>query len=202
MNESFDQKAKTWDDEPRRIQLTERLFAAIEKAVSLGSDRTALDYGCGTGLLTLALAPRVCHITGVDTSQGMLKVLAQKARISEINNVDCLQSDFSSDPLPAGPYDLITSAMTLHHVADTKALLQKFFSLLESGGRLAIADIDTEDGSFHGHPEGIHHLGFDRVDLAQQLARCGFEEIRFTTATQIEKNERIYPVFLVTAQKL
>jgi ubiquinone/menaquinone biosynthesis C-methylase UbiE len=201
MNESFDEKAKTWDEEPRRVQLGQTLFSAIEKAVPFHADTTALDYGCGTGLLTLPLAARVRHITAVDTSTGMLAVLERKAQAGGLDNIQGLRADFSTDPLPSEPVDLITSAMALHHIADTEALLLTFFQLLTPGGRLALADLDREDGSFHGSMDGIPHAGFDRDTLSGQLTAAGFAGIQFTTATRIEKNNRTYPVFLVTAQK-
>jgi len=199
--ESFDEKASTWDDEPRRVRLAQTLFSAIEHAVSLRTDAVTLDYGCGTGLLTLPLAARVDRVTAIDTSSGMLEVLDRKVQDGAIDNIERLQGDFSTDPLPSGPYDLILSAMTLHHVEDTESLLRNFFHLLTPGGSLALADLDTEDGTFHGKTEGIPHKGFDRGKLTEQLTACGFEEISFTTVTQIEKNKKGYPVFLVTARK-
>jgi len=199
--ESFDEKASTWDDEPRRVQMAQTLFSAIEQAVPLRADATALDYGCGTGLLTLPLAARVSRVTAVDTSSGMLEVLDRKARSRGLDHIKSLQADFSTDPLPSGSYDLILTAMALHHVVDTEGLLRNFFSLLGSEGWLAIADLDSEDGSFHSHPDGIPHLGFDRHALTTQLADGGFKGIQFTTATRVEKNGKTYPVFLVTAHK-
>ena len=202
MTNSFDARAQTWDEQPRRVQLAADIFAALEKQIPLRADMTALDYGAGTGLLTLALAPRVRRITAVDSSQGMLAVLAQKAQAADIRNVVRLQSDFAKDPLPPGPYDLIASAMTLHHVADIETLLGTFFTLLGPGGRLALADLDAEDGTFHETSDGIHHFGFDREVFSKQLAAAGFVEVQFTTAARIERHSRTYPVFLATARKL
>ena len=201
MTSSFDARAKTWDAEPRRLQLATDISAALERHVPLRPDWTALDYGAGTGLLTLALAPRVRSILAVDASQGMLDVLAQKARTSGLRSVETLHADFTRDPLPAGPFDLVASAMTLHHVADVDLLLQKFFALLAPGGHLALADLDAEDGSFHGHSEGIFHCGFDRVGFAKLLAAAGFHGVRFDTAARTVKNGRTYTIFLAAARK-
>ena len=76
MTSAFDARARTWDDDPRRRKLAESIFAALEQAVPLRADMAALDYGAGTGLLTLALAARVRRVLAVDASAGMLGVLA------------------------------------------------------------------------------------------------------------------------------
>ena len=202
MTSSFDARARTWDDDPRRVKLAESIFAALERAVPLRAEWTALDYGAGTGLLALALAARVRRVLAVDASAGMLAVLAEKARAGGCANVAGLRADFATDALPAGPFDLVVSAMTLHHVADVAGLLRKFFALLAPGGRIALADLDTEDGSFHGpDAPGVHHHGFDRAALARQLAAAGFIDVRFSDAARSEKNGRVYAVFLAAARK-
>ena len=201
MTSSFDARAQTWDDDPRRRKLAASIFAALAQAVPLRAEWTALDYGAGTGLLALALAARVRRVLAVDSSAGMLAVLAEKARAGGAN-VETLHADFAQDPLPAGPFDLVASAMTLHHVADVDGLLRKFFALLAPGGRVALADLDAEDGSFHGaNAAGVHHLGFDRAALARQLADAGFADVRFSDAARNEKNGRTYTVFLTAARK-
>ena len=202
MTSSFDARAATWDDDPRRLQLAADVSAALERHVPLRPDWTALDYGAGTGLLTFALAPRVRSILAVDASEGMLAVLAQKAKTTGLRSVETLRADFTQDPLPPGPFDLVASAMTLHHVADVDRLLRQFFALLAPGGHLALADLDAEDGSFHGaNAAGVHHLGFDRAALARQLAAAGFIGVCFSDAARNEKNGRAYTVFLAAARK-
>ena len=202
MTSSFDARARTWDDDPRRVKLAESIFAALERAVQLRAEWTVLDYGAGTGLLALPLAARVRRVLAVDASAGMLAVLADKARAGGCANVAGLRADFATDALPAGPFDLVASAMTLHHVADVAGLLRKFFALLAPGGRIALADLDAEDGSFHGaNAAGVHHHGFDRAALARQLAAAGFIDVRFSDAARSEKNGRVYAVFLAAARK-
>ena len=201
MASSFDARAKTWDENPGRRQMAADLFAALEPRVPLRPDMAALDYGAGTGLLTFALAARVGRVVAVDSSAGMLEVLAQKAKAGGFGHVETLLADFSKDPLPLGSFDLVASAMTLHHVADIESLFRNFFRLLAAGGRIALADLDAEDGTFHASNDGIHHFGFDREVFAKQLAAAGFVDIRLATAIRVEKNSRVYPVFLATARK-
>jgi hypothetical protein len=72
--------------------------------------------------------------------------------------------------------------------------------------RLAAADLDTEDGSFHGDNTGVRHLGFDRQYLAGLLRNAGFASVRDTTAATMKKDvagggSRSFPVFLIIAGK-
>ena len=112
--------------------------------------------------------------------------------------------DLLTDPPPAQRFDLIVTSMTLHHVPDTDHILGVFRDLLNPGGYLCIADLDQEDGSFHGIEVDVHH-GFDRADLARRAEQAGFADVRFQTVFSIAKEResgtRDYPVFLMTARR-
>jgi len=196
--ELFDQAAGTWDLTDRRVALAHGVTEAIKGAVALTGDLSVLDFGCGTGLVTLALAPLVGAITGADTSSGMLATLADKARAQAVL-VALRQLAAGSDLDLGGPYDLIVSSMTLHHVADVAALFRQFRQHLRPGGRLALADLDQEDGSFHDDATGVQHAGFSRADIRTWLADAGLVEIEIRTATVTRKEDRDYPVFLALA---
>jgi tRNA (cmo5U34)-methyltransferase len=198
----FDQAAATWDELPRRVELARGVADEIVRRIVLTPDLDLLDFGCGTGLLTLALAPLVRTATGFDTSAGMLEVLAGKAQAQGRGNVRTVLLDAGSDALPALRFHAVVSSMTLHHVADLPPLLRRFHELLLPGGRIALADLDREDGSFHqDNPADVHHLGFDRAELMALLAAAGFRELAATTAFVTRKLGRDYPVFLVTGQR-
>jgi 2-polyprenyl-3-methyl-5-hydroxy-6-metoxy-1,4-benzoquinol methylase len=115
-----------------------------------------------------------------------------------------LKLDLLADPLPAQTFDLIVTAMTLHHVPDTDHILRVFHDLLNPGGTLCIADLDQEDGSFHGLEVDVHH-GFDQADLGRRTAQAGFGEVQFQTVFTITKERESgtqdYPVFLMTARR-
>jgi ubiquinone/menaquinone biosynthesis C-methylase UbiE len=197
----FDEQAKSWDDHPSRLRMAAELFAALRARVPVQPDWHVLDYGSGTGLLALALAPHVRLLTAVDSSAGMLDALSAKSRAAGVRNIETRLADFARDPAPATSFHLVASAMTLHHVADVDGMLRVFFGLLHPGGWLAIADLDEEDGSFHSRSDGVHHRGFDRSGLSRRLMNAGFESIGFITAAHSEKNGRVYPVFLATARR-
>ena len=202
----FSKEAATWDDKPGRVKVAHAIAEAIIGAVPITPDMTALDFGCGTGLLTLRLQPLVRSIVGVDSSPGMLSVLEQKVSQQRLTNVCWQCIDFEQGNMPRGRFTLITSAMTLHHVREVEPLLAWFFQALAPGGLLCLADLDTEDGLFHEDNTGVFHFGFDRAWLEQRLTAAGFTGVQAMTATEIEKPAadgvlRRFPVFLLHAQK-
>jgi len=196
----FDQAAATWDLEAMRVALAHGVARAIAARVPLSKDMTLLDFGCGTGLVSLELAPQVGSITGADTSPGMLMTLAEKAQAQGLS-LRLIPLEAAGPTDLGGPYHLIVSGMTLHHVADVPALLGRFIQQLHPGGRVALADLDEEDGSFHGDSTGVHHRGFQRATLQAWLEDAGFEDIHLETATTPLKAGKPYPVFLATAKK-
>ena len=201
----FDTAAATWDEEPRRVKLAEDTAAAIAGMVPLSKTMTAMDYGCGTGLLTLLIQPHVGRIIGADSSKGMLEVLERKVRNLGLGNVGTLLIDTGAEGPAEERVDLLTCHMTLHHVGDIPRLFQRFHEMLLSGGILCLSDLDEEDGSFHSDSTGVFSWGFDREDLRTLLADAGFTDTRDTTASVIQKisdsGERAYPVFLITTRK-
>jgi ubiquinone/menaquinone biosynthesis C-methylase UbiE len=195
----FDAAAATWDEEPRRVQLSGEIAAAIQSRIPLSAEWQAMDFGCGTGLVTLRLAPHLAGITAVDSSQKMLEQLELKRQQLGLTSVHTLPAAALLGSQPAEQFNLITSAMTLHHIEDPAALLGLFFRLLLPGGRIALADLETEDGSFHEDPTGVFHHGFSSHYLTELLEGAGFCNVSVTRITEISKGERRYPVLLATA---
>jgi 16S rRNA A1518/A1519 N6-dimethyltransferase RsmA/KsgA/DIM1 with predicted DNA glycosylase/AP lyase activity len=64
----------------------ERLRDQIVRLARPGPDDLVVDAGAGTGLLTLALAPRVAKVWAIDISEAMLEHLAAKATAAELTN--------------------------------------------------------------------------------------------------------------------
>jgi 2-polyprenyl-3-methyl-5-hydroxy-6-metoxy-1,4-benzoquinol methylase len=197
---NFNDVALYWDEEPRRVKLAGEIVAAIKASITFSSEWDGLDVGCGTGLVTLQLAPLLRSITGVDSSCGMLDRLSAKLQNSGLSNVRTALRDLTAGDIPAGTFDLITSAMMLHHIKEIQPLLVTLKKLLRPGGWIALADLAAEDGSFHEDPTGVFHHGFDGKELTILMESCGYSSISVTTATTITKGEKKYPVLLITAQ--
>lgn len=206
VRKDFDKEAAEWDANPGRVKLASDVATAIIREVRPTREIEVLDFGCGTGLVTLKLQPLVKKITGVDSSQGMLATLQNKIEMQALNNVHTRFVDFEKGQHIDGCHDLIVSSMVLHHVPHTLALFKEWCSLLRPNGQVCFADLDTEDGSFHGDNAGVFHLGFDREKLKQLLHDAGFGDVRDTTATTMRKEVagqgvREFSIFLMTATR-
>lgn len=203
---NFDERAKDWDSDPKKVERARVVADAIRKAIQLSTSMNALEYGCGTGLLSFALQSDLGQITLADSSQGMLDVLSEKINESGVTNMHPIKLDLATDPIPAERYQLTYSLLTLHHVHDAKSIIPKFYALLGPNGYLLVADLDKEDGSFHTDGTTDVHKGFERAELKKWVEDAGFGNVLFSTAFEIRKTidgkEKVFPVFLMSAQKI
>ncbi|MCA9516932.1 MAG: methyltransferase domain-containing protein [Myxococcales bacterium] len=199
MTDLFADKAADYDarDVPQRLSAA--FGARLAEDIALDAGMEVLDFGAGTGLVTGHVVGRVRRVTAVDVSPAMLAKLA--AKHGDRADLEILCHDILEAPLERR-FDLIVSAMAMHHVADTDALLAAFAAHLAPGGRVALADLDTEAGTFHPEDtEGVYHHGFDRDAFAARLAAHGFEDVVIDTAVEVEKEGRPYTIFFATARK-
>jgi ubiquinone/menaquinone biosynthesis C-methylase UbiE len=202
---NFDERAKDWDSDPAKVERAHAVADAIRKTALLSKEMKALEYGCGTGLVSFALQSDLGEITLADASQGMLDVLKEKIASAGVTNMHPVWLDLAVDPLPTDRFDLTYSLLTLHHIHDVKDILAKFHDLLLPDGYLLAADLDKEDGSFHTDGSTDVHLGFQRDELQKMVEDAGFGNVTFSTAYEIKKKigyeEKTFPVFLMIAQK-
>jgi len=199
---TFDERAPSWDT-PRRIARAEEAAETIGAAIDIPPGCRAIEVGAGTGLLGLALRPRLGALVLADTSEGMLAEAERKIRDGHIDGVSVAHFDVATDASsPGAQFDLVVSLLLLHHVQDTRAALAGMHRLLAPGGQIAAIDLDTEDGSFHSpEAEGVHHHGFDRARLAELARDAGFTEVRVGDGHPIDDEGRRYPMFLLTARR-
>lgn len=204
MNE-FDIKASEWDKSEMHKERAAAIASEIVRQIPLNIEMTALEFGAGTGLLSFMLKDHLKEITLIDNSEGMVNVLNEKLIAAKADNLKVVKADLEHEDLSPGNFDLIYTLMVLHHVGDVELIIKKFYSLLKPGGHLAIADLYSEDGSFHG--EGFHgHQGFDPGSLSALLEKCGFTGLNHRKVYVIDKvisetRSKKFDVFLMTATR-
>lgn len=196
----FNQAARQWDSNNLHVQRSKALAENLLTRVPLLQSMNAMEFGAGTGILSFMLADRLGSITMMDSASEMVAVMQEKVSAAGDTNLKPLLFDMTKKVYDAETFDLIFSQMALHHVADTQAIIARFHALLNQDGCLAIADLYTEDGSFHG--EGFDgHNGFDVQELESQMLKAGFRSVQTETCFTMQKGEKNYPIFLMIATK-
>jgi len=206
MNKSeFDAKAREWDADPARLKRSEAIAECLLTMIPVSSEMKVLEYGAGTGILSFILSEYVSEIILMDSSREMVNVMHEKIKSGTLKkNLKPLYFNLEESDYLSDKFNLIITQMVLHHIINVEDILLKFYSLLDPGGYLAIADLYAEDGSFHGSGFAGHN-GFDVRVLQSTMEGIGFNHIRTETCFRISKiiDEKTleYPVFLMIVQK-
>lgn len=195
----FEHKADIYDKDDNRVSNVENIANAIIESVDFNSKMHLIDFGSGTGLLLERIAPFVRKITAIDVSKSMNDQLHKK-RSSLSCEIDILEVNLENSVI-SEKFDGVISSMTMHHVKDIQAMFAKFYSLLNEGGIIAIADLDKEDGSFHTEDTGVYHFGFERDAIAKAARQVGFREVETVNASVVQKPHGNFSVFLLIAKR-
>lgn len=174
-NNVFEQLANRYDTE-ERIELAKVIVKEVRPELRNSKSKSLIDYGSGTGLISLELSDLVDSILLVDSSKQMLEVAKAKISHKGITNSKVLYSDFTQET-PELKADLVLLSLVLLHIPDTKKILQELFSILTIGGKLIIIDFDKNDKI--NHPKV--HNGFSHEELKKRLSEAGFKSIEIKT---------------------
>jgi ubiquinone/menaquinone biosynthesis C-methylase UbiE len=102
--------------------------------------QTALDVGCGDGLLAARLAERCAEVTGIDRDPRMIATARAQHAGARIAFVE---ADFLDYPFPKESFDFVCANTSLHHM-DFTAALTAMARLLRPGGRLAVIGLAAD----------------------------------------------------------
>lgn len=174
-NNVFEQMAKRYDTEDRK-ELASIIVKEVRTVLQNSESKTLIDYGSGTGLVSLELADLVNSIWLVDSSEQMLEVAKGKISRKDITNAKVLISDFTQE-VPELKADIIFMSLVLLHIPDTKKILQVLYQMLNAGGKLIIVDFDKNERI--NHPKV--HNGFYHEELKSYLSEVGFVTTQINT---------------------
>ncbi|MDQ0862283.1 class I SAM-dependent methyltransferase [Bacillus sp. V2I10] len=174
-NNVFEQMAKRYDTE-ERIELAKVIVKEVRPELRNSKSKSLIDYGSGTGLISLELSDLVDSILLVDSSKQMLEVAKAKISHKGITNSKVLYSDFTQET-PELKADIVLMSLVLLHIPDTKKILHELFNILNNGGKLIIIDFDKNDKI--NHPKV--HNGFSHEELKKRLSEVGFKSIEIKT---------------------
>jgi SAM-dependent methyltransferase len=160
--------------------------------------------GSVTGILSFLFRNKLETIVMMDNSAGMVEVMNEKVLFQKAENFVPLCHNLENQ-MYDDFFDLVFNQMVLHHIADVPSLFEKFYTMVLPGGFLAIADLYTEDGTFHG-PDFDGHNGFDPEKLKVLLLEAGFKSVDYEECYMMDKTifdgtNKSFPIFLLVASK-
>jgi len=194
-------------DTQYRIDRAQIIADTIKKELNLPEMTNVMEFGCGTGLITLNLLDSLQAITLVDSSKGMLTVLKDKINKINSNKQISIYNDINSYELLIESFDCIFSSMVLHHISNIPKYCNRFFQLIKQNGFLCVIDLSPVDKMFHKNEiDFTGYNGFNSKDLSIEIQKHGFIELVnkeiYSNSKIIEDKKIKYSLFMLILQKI
>ena len=181
--EFWNMRSRTYDQ-----QSGEEYAQAYEKTVSntlkyLTGEARVLEFACGTGITTVAIAPHVSFVRAIDISDEMVGKAREKIQALDLSNVELSQTDIFDPCLEEGSFDAVTAFNVLLYVENRAQVLERIRSLLKPGGMFLSATDCLGEGItrvgirkfWKSHTGSMPYVAFDsRKKLEGEIARAGF----------------------------
>ncbi len=200
----FDEKANDWDKNKTHIERAREIANQLLETIPFRPGMKAMEFGAGTALLSFMLQDLFSAVTLVDNSGEMIRICNEKIELSKLDHIKAVKIDLETESFEE-TFDLIYSQMAFHHLTEAGKMVQTLHDMLSESGILAVADLYTEDGTFHD-AGFTGYKGFDPEWLSSGMNQAGFKNVTYNTCF-IQKKEvpggkpKEYPVFLMIAYK-
>jgi 2-polyprenyl-3-methyl-5-hydroxy-6-metoxy-1,4-benzoquinol methylase len=143
-----------------------------------------LDIGCGTGRISLEIAPRVQWVLATDISPGCVKQLEIHIKERNIKNITTKSSDINELKLEPNSFERASANEVIQHLPGAEnridALRRIYQSLKPSGIFVTVnyrwggAIRDQKEGT---HEDGRYYYSFTPDEIKELLRKCGFTSI-------------------------
>lgn len=168
-NSIWEEMAKRYDTEDR-VKIANIIVQAIRLGLNNTKEKTALDYGCGTGLIGLGLTDMFQSVLFVDPSVQMLEQVNQKIKTGHIECAKTLCCDFLEEVPSTLQVDYIIMSQVLLHIKNSRLILTRLYSTLNAGGHLFVVDFDKNETIISDRV----YNGFVQGELIELLKQIGF----------------------------
>ncbi len=183
--EKFDQMATNYDT-PERVDIANISAKAVQSAISDNTNlKTALDFGCGSGIVGLNLIENFEMVYFLDTSVNMLKVVDEKLAKQNIINAKTILLNLEEEKDLDIKVDCIFMCQVLLHIKDHLPVLEKLSKNLNPNGQFIIVDFDKNPNI----TSDLVHNGFDQKELCENLKAIGFKN---ATSKNFHFGEKIF----------
>lgn len=171
MSESWDDLAAGWDENEAVIAYSEKAFGTLCEVIEIRGAQV-LDFGCGTGLLTEQLAPRVTSVTAIDPATKMIQVLEDKGFGNVTTVVGEVDEDFVRDCRQSGKrFDVVVASSALAFVPDYAETIELLTMLLADKGVLVQWDWEKV---------GDSSVGFSSTEIEEAYESAGLNVVSIT----------------------
>ncbi|HEU4754698.1 MAG TPA: class I SAM-dependent methyltransferase, partial [Armatimonadota bacterium] len=143
----------------------------------LNESAVVADLGCGTGIVSQALAPCARQVLAVDGSPEMLETA--RGRLASLPNVELRAGELEALPIEDGSVDLAVMMLVLHYIPEPVDALREALRILRPGGKLLVVDMLPHEHQEYQQHMGHVWLGFSEAQVLRCLAQAGFESCRF-----------------------
>lgn len=169
----------------------EAILSKLPVQASCGS---ILDFGCGTGTLTQALAIHCERVVGVDISEQM--VASAVHNCDGYDNVRIIQIDGESLPLNDASFDFVVARESLCHVPDEMLgdVLSEIFRVIKPGGRFFWLEQVSKNAKWQHHPEAPSLVKRDPQWVREYLIQGGFNLLE-ESMVRAPRFPWIYPIW-------
>jgi len=143
-----------------------------------------LEFACGTGIVTVDVAPHVSHIRAIDISEEMVIHAREKVTKAGLVNVEVTQTDLFDPSLAEGSFDAVLAFNVLLYLDNFEEVMARISTLLKPGGMfLSASDCLGEKLTkvgiqkfFRSRTGRMPYVAFfTQKSLAKKIARNGFE---------------------------
>ena len=175
--DKFDLIAESYDTEERK-EIASYITKKIVEEVEL-RDKVLLDFGCGTGLVSLPIADKLQALKLYDASEKMSLKVSEKVEALNLANAEVVSLESIEK------VDLIILVQVLLHEKEIAPLLKNLYQLLNPKGQLIIVDFDLLDTD---KKDLLVHPGFNQELLSESLEKIGFNNIKSENFYKGKKN--------------
>ncbi len=157
-------------------KLARDIIDGVANYIDLADGETALDIGCGSGALTIAVAKKNpnarvigCDRWGKEYASFSMDLCRQNAKTEGVENAEFQKGDATALPFEDGQFDAVISNYVYHNIPtnNRQAILLETLRTLKKGGTFAIHDIFSRNkyGDINAFIDVLYTMGYERVEL-------------------------------------
>jgi predicted TPR repeat methyltransferase len=192
MKTDWDDYAENWEADLATHQFADQVFDSLVQQISIDK-KNILDFGCGTGLLSLRMSPKARSIVAVDASESMIEELDKKALANVEPIVDILSRGLvAQHPAFRGQFDLIVASSVCSFIYNLADTLSVAHSVLEDGGMFI---------SWDWLKQSSDDQGLTEAELKAKLTAAGFDSVNTQIAFEMTVDNKTLPVIMAVAIK-